>query len=70
MKLTVDFDREADGRWIADVTNLAGVMAYGESREDALMRVKTLALERLADMAAHGELLLDDDIVFEPEEAA
>ncbi len=38
-------EREADGRWIADVSTLPGVMAYGESRQEAVTNVKALALE-------------------------
>ncbi len=44
----VEFDRE-DGRWIADIPDLPGVMAYGESKEDALVRVQALAYRVLAD---------------------
>jgi hypothetical protein len=40
---TVELDREEDGRWIAEIPELAGVMVYGESREDALVRVQALA---------------------------
>ena len=47
--LTVDFDREEDGRWIADIPDLPGVMVYGESKEDALAKVQALALRVLAD---------------------
>lgn len=55
MTLTVEFDREADGRWIAEVAELSGVMAYGTSRDDALARVQALALHTLADRIEHGE---------------
>jgi predicted RNase H-like HicB family nuclease len=53
--LTVEFDREADGRWIAEVRELSGVMVYGTSREEALGRVQALALHTLADRIEHGE---------------
>jgi predicted RNase H-like HicB family nuclease len=53
--LTVEFDREADGRWIAEVAELSGVMVYGTSREEALARVQALALHTLADRIEHGE---------------
>ena len=49
LKLTVEFDREDDGRWIASVPELSGVMVYGESAEDARRRVHALALHGLAD---------------------
>ena len=41
--LTIEFDREADGRWIAEVPELPGVMVYGDSKEDATLRVQALA---------------------------
>lgn len=49
MILTVEFAREEDGRWIADVVDLPGVMAYGATREQAVAAVKALALRVLAD---------------------
>jgi len=48
-------EREDDGRWIAEVPALAGVMAYGASREDALRAVQTLALRVIADRLEQGE---------------
>jgi predicted RNase H-like HicB family nuclease len=54
MRLTVEFDREADGRWIADIIDLPGVMAYGTSQEEALSSVKALALRVLAEKMEHG----------------
>jgi len=53
--LTVEFEREADGRWIAEVPELAGVLVYGSTREDALARAQALALHVLADRIEHGE---------------
>ena len=47
--LTIEFDREDDGRWIADVPELPGVMVYGSSKEDALAKVQELAFRVLAD---------------------
>jgi predicted RNase H-like HicB family nuclease len=46
---TVEFDREEDGRWIAEVPQLPGVMVYGESKEDALVKVQALAYRVVAD---------------------
>ena len=54
-KLTIEVEREDDGRWIAEVPSLPGVLVYGESREDALARVEALALRVLADRLEHGE---------------
>ncbi len=60
----VEIDRETDGRWIAEVTDLPGVMAYGESREEALRRVQALSLRVLAERLENGELLPDVESVF------
>ena len=59
MRLLVDFELEEDGRWIADVTDLPGVMAYGNTRDEALAAAKALALRVLADRIEHGELPAD-----------
>ena len=55
MSLKVEIDREADGRWIAEVLSLPGVMAYGATQHDALQRVKAIALRVIADRIEHGE---------------
>ena len=55
MKLTVELDRETDGRWIAEVVDLPGVMVYGATREEALAAAQALALRVLADKLEHGE---------------
>ena len=55
MKLLIELDREKDGRWIAEVPELAGVLAYGQTREDALARVQALALRVIAERLEHGE---------------
>lgn len=47
--LSVEFDREEDGRWIAEVPELPGVMVYGASKEEALLRVQALAYRVIAD---------------------
>ena len=56
MRLQVELEVEEDGRWIADVTDLPGVMAYGGSRDEAMAAVKALALRVLADRIEHGEM--------------
>ena len=58
MKLTIELDREADGRWIADVPEL-NVLLYGGSKQDAIERAQSAAHEIVADRIAHGELLPD-----------
>ena len=55
MPLTVEVEPEDDGRWLAEVTELAGVMAYGTTRAEAVDRVQALALRVLADRLDHGE---------------
>jgi predicted RNase H-like HicB family nuclease len=55
MILRVEIEREDDGRWIAEVPDLPGVMVYGDSRAEALLRVQALALRALADRVEHGE---------------
>jgi predicted RNase H-like HicB family nuclease len=68
--LTVEFDREEDGRWLADIPALPGVMVYGSTREEALSNVKALALHVLADMIEHGELGNPPDTVVFTQSAA
>jgi predicted RNase H-like HicB family nuclease len=53
--LQVEFDRETDGRWIADILALPGVMVYGRTRKEALTAVEALALRVIADRLEHGE---------------
>jgi predicted RNase H-like HicB family nuclease len=55
MVLHVEIEQEADGRWLAEVSDLPGVLAYGVSRPDAVARVQALALRSLADRLEHGE---------------
>jgi len=55
MQLTVEFDRETDGRCIAEVLELPGCLAYGATRTEADARVHALALHILADQVEHGE---------------
>jgi predicted RNase H-like HicB family nuclease len=53
--LRIDIDIEEDGRFLASVPDLPGVMAYGDTREDATRKVKSIALQVLADMIESGE---------------
>ena len=53
--MKIEVEREDDGRWIAEVADLPGVMVYGESRADAICKVQALALRVLADRLEHGE---------------
>jgi len=53
--LRIEFDQEDDGRWIAEIASLPGVMAYGASRDEARGKVEAMALRALADRIEHGE---------------
>ncbi|HEY2413079.1 MAG TPA: type II toxin-antitoxin system HicB family antitoxin [Pirellulaceae bacterium] len=53
--LPIELDREEDGRWIAEVPALPGVICYGVSRDEAIANAKALALRVLADRIEHGE---------------
>lgn len=55
LRFNIELDREHDGRWIAEVTDLPGVLAYGATREAALAAVEALALRVVADRLDHGE---------------
>ncbi|HWD09349.1 MAG TPA: type II toxin-antitoxin system HicB family antitoxin [Actinomycetota bacterium] len=55
MRFTVELEREADGRWIAEVPELPGVLVYGADPDEVTARVKALALRVLADRLEHGE---------------
>jgi predicted RNase H-like HicB family nuclease len=55
MRLTVETEQEEDGRWIAEVSELAGVMKYGQSRGEAIAQAEALALRVIADRIEHGE---------------
>jgi predicted RNase H-like HicB family nuclease len=53
----IELELEEDGRWIAEVVDLSGVMTYGKTREEAISKVKALALRVLVDRVEHGEEL-------------
>ena len=53
--MKIEIDREDDGRWIAEVPELPGVMCYGSTREEVLSQVEALALRAIADRLDHGE---------------
>lgn len=59
MNFTIEFEQEEDGRWIAEVLDLAGVLAYGQTREEAIAKVQALALRVLADRLEHDETTPD-----------
>jgi predicted RNase H-like HicB family nuclease len=55
MNFQIDIEREDDGRWIAEVPDLPGVMVYGTDRASAVAEVEALALRVLAERLEHGE---------------
>ena len=55
MNLKIEIDREEDGRWIAEVPDLPGVLVYGQTRAEAVAKVEALALRVIADRIEHGE---------------
>ena len=55
MPLTIEVEQEVDGRWLAEVPELPGVLTYGETRKEAIDRVQALCLRVLADRIDNGE---------------
>ncbi|WP_128544478.1 type II toxin-antitoxin system HicB family antitoxin [Larkinella soli] len=59
MNYTIELDREDDGRWIAEIGELPGVLAYGKTREQAITLVEALALRVIAERLENGESVPD-----------
>jgi predicted RNase H-like HicB family nuclease len=55
MTFKIEVEREEDGRWLAEVLELPGVLAYGQSQEAAVSKVQALALRVVAERLEHGE---------------
>ncbi len=55
MTFTVETEQESDGRWIAEISQIPGAMAYGASRNEAVARVEALGLRVLAERIEQGE---------------
>lgn len=62
--MKIEIEREEDGRWIAEVIDLPGVLAYGATREEAIAKVEALALRVIADRLDHGEGIPELDELF------
>jgi predicted RNase H-like HicB family nuclease len=60
MQLTIETEQEADGRWIAEVPELPGVLAYGATEAQAVVKAEVLALRVLADRLEHEEIKPSD----------
>lgn len=67
--LEVEFDRENDGRWIAEVPKLPGVLAYGRNKQTARRKVYAVALRTLADKVEQGHSLMPVSRLFDHEMA-
>ena len=55
MKVTIEYEQETDGRWLAEVLELPGVLAYGRTPEEAMSRVQALGLRVLAERLEQQE---------------
>jgi predicted RNase H-like HicB family nuclease len=55
MKLTVEYEQEEDGRWLAEVKELPGVLVYGQTPDEAVAHAQALALRVIADRIENGE---------------
>ena len=55
MTFTIELEREEDGRWLAEVSALPGVMCYGQDRDEAVAKVQALALRVIAEQLEHRE---------------
>jgi predicted RNase H-like HicB family nuclease len=62
--MKIEIEREDDGRWIAEIPELPGVMAYGKNRSEAISKAQILALRVLADKLEHGEQIPEINEVF------
>ena len=59
MEFEISFDREEDGRWIAEIESLPGVLAYGATRDEARSKVEALALRVVADQIEASQSIPD-----------
>lgn len=57
MRISIEVEQEEDGRWLSEIPELPGVLAYGQTRSEAVVRAQVLALRVLADRVEHGETL-------------
>ena len=64
MKYVIQCEQETDGRWITEITDLPGVLAYGSTKEEAIAKVEALALRVVAEQIELKELIPDLSISF------
>lgn len=62
MRFRVELERETDGRWLAEIADLPGVLAYGQTAEEAKRRAAALALRVLSDRLENGERALEEPL--------
>ncbi len=62
--MRIEIDREADGRWLSEIPELPGVMAYGQTEAEAVANAKALALRVMADRLEHGEVIPESTDAF------
>ena len=55
MKLTIELDREVDGRWIAEVPEIPGALTYGATAQEAMGKAEALALRSLVERIETGD---------------
>jgi predicted RNase H-like HicB family nuclease len=60
----IEAEQESDGRWIAEVPDLPGVLTYGQTRDEAVRKAQVLSLRVLAERLEHGEPLPQVENVF------
>ena len=64
MNLIIEIEQEEDGRWIAEIPEIPGAMTYGQTSQQAVISIKSLALRILADRLEHGESIPEMEQVF------
>ena len=57
MNFSIEYEQEEDGRWLAEVMELPGVLVYGKTSQEAIAKAEALALRVMADRLDHGETL-------------
>lgn len=62
--MRIEIEREDDGRWLAEIPDLPGVMMYGQTQAEAVSKAKVLALRVMADRLEHGETIPELSEVF------
>ncbi len=67
--MKIEVEKETDGRWIAEIPELPGVMAYGDSKKEAVAKSEALALRIIAERIDHGESIPELGKMFSVEAA-